>query len=301
MATANDTSSSLTTTVIFTRKSICSHLFDFFKGIVGILISAAVAFSVLIVFLEAEWKFTETAPNRRAYALLFVVSLLLSLIWNVWLYLNRIPDGLENIARSTARIAHLRHPRWQFRFAQKLLAEMLGPMDRELRDLAAGNCYVISVKPESFEVYFHWLQTRVPNLESMLAIARKVIIHEFPKTLSSSEEKPVEPRDVLYSANTLARLYGETVAFERSLRAVMPSEATKNLHELMYNWSDPIRDAIHQVFVWLQKIIDCKPNEFVPFTITFGEPPHSNEFDQELQRLNNPEDLIRLRTEWWGS
>ncbi len=218
----------------------------------------------------------------------------MALLWNGYLYLLTVPEGLENVSRKARRIAHLQRPRWQFQFAKYLLAERLGPIDRELRDLQANRSFVVSYKPKTLQDYIEWSQSRIQNLLKMLHVAKEVIIQHFPAAINSSEDKPVEPRAVLDAVDTLTRFYTETIEFDRSLRAVMPNESVNATHEMMFTWSSPIRNAVHEVFRYLQQIIDTPKSSTVHFNLVFESPPRIDEFNDAITKL----DPVRLGSEW---
>lgn len=283
----------------FHYKSYWTHLRDFAKSPLPIVRVAIYIFGVLCMFSEAAIQFVDASPRGwQAYCVLIAVSLVGSLVGNGYRYSNRVPDGFENVSCNASRIAHWQRPRWECQLAKTLLAQKLGPFDRELHDLNAGRSFVIADMPESLQAYMRWARTRAPNLMNMLAVAHELLVKEFPAAVLSTRETPAQPQSILEAVETLARFYGESVAFERAARSVMPSEALQRLHELQLGWSEPIRDGVHQLFEFLQQISECdlKADSQISFEITFAEPPNVEEYCQEIARLEPS--IPELEEEW---
>jgi len=204
-----------------------------------------------VTFAEAAIEFEGGDPRRWvSYAWLIACSLIVALAWNAYEYVQRTPEGLENESTNARRIAHLRRPKWQFKLARSLMARRLGPLERELRDLEEGKVFVNAFRPESFEAYLRWAQSRFTNLGEMTSVA-KLVVTDFVTCLSSSPTHPVTPKDVVESVERLATFYRATVAFESNCRTILPIESLTALHQHLYGWSDPIREAVQQVFRYL--------------------------------------------------
>ncbi|MEX0678079.1 MAG: hypothetical protein WD063_13440 [Pirellulales bacterium] len=272
----------------FSYKTIRTHLRDLISQPLPILALAVAFFSVLWTFGEAAIQFTTVSPRGwLSYGLLIAASVIASLVWNGYLYFDRVPEGFERVSTHARRIAHLQRPLWEFHLAKTLLAQKLGAFERELRDMEAGRFFVNAEKPESLQAYIRWAGTRTENLFNMLSVAKQLILNDFPAALQSTAENPAEPKRILGAVESLARFYGETVAFERSSRAVLPSEHLKELHQLQLGWSDSIRDGVRQLFRFLQQMCECDPDgeNHIHFQIVFEEPNGVSQFSEELDRL----------------
>jgi len=285
--------------VTFSHKTWWEHLRDFVKSPVPILGVAVGVFGALWTFGEAAIQFVGADPRGWfSYVLLMIGSFVASLVWNGYRYYHCVPDGFENVSRKAARIAHWQHLLWEFELANLLLAEKLGPYDRELRDMNTRRSFILSEKPESLQAYIRWIERRPSNLLNMLAVAKQILLKDFPEALFSIRGKPAQPLAILQAVETLARFYCSTVEFERSAHSVMPSESLQKLHELQLGWSEPIRDGVHQLFRFLQELSECDPkgDNQVSFNITFPDAPRQEEFFEELARL---EPLIPQLGEDW--
>jgi len=283
----------------FSYKSCWEHVRDFLCRPIPILAAAVASFGVLWTFGEASIQFTEANPRGwLSYGILIAASVLASFVWNGCLYIRRVPEGFENVSASAQRIAHLQRPLWEFQLAKSLLAQKLAPFESELRDMEAGREFVMAEKPDSLQAYMHWAGTRPDNLFNMLDVAKQLLLNDFPASLQSTPGTPADPKQILSSVNTLGRFYGETVAFERTSRAVMPSEDLKELHKLQYGWSDEIRIGVRQLFQFLQLMCDCNPDgdNHIKFEIAIEESDRVAEFCDMLSGL---EDRIPLLASNW--
>lgn len=283
----------------FSYKTIWNHLYCFTKRPLPILVVTAAIFGAFMTFSEATILFTDAMPRGwGTYGALFGVSLFISLFWNAYQYLHYIPEGFENVSAYAQRLAHLQRPLWEFRLAKTLLAQRLAPLERELRDMEAGRLFVIAKKPKNLRSYIRWSNARIENLVNMLSVAQQLLLNDFPAALQSTIDKHANPKTILGAVETLARFYGETVKFERSSRAVMPSENLRKLHQHQLGWSEPIRDGVRQLFQFLQQMCECNPDgdNHISFTIVFDEPPGCSQFREELIRLKDH--IPSLESNW---
>lgn len=288
----------LTGSFYFSKKSLFVHLRNLFWPPWPIFSITIVIFGVLWTFSEAIIQFTKSLPlGWRSLLILLASSFTLSLFWNLYKYLNRIPVGFEQVSINSKRIAHLQKSKWEFLLAKSLLEEKIGPLDRELEDLISGKQFVPAMKPESFQSYYYWLGSRSRNMNNMLEVAKILLIDDFPKSLQSSKKKPANPLTILHAVETLARFYRDTIEYERSSRAVLPSEKLSYLHSLQLGWTEPIRAAVRQLFDLLDYIctIDHKTGEQISFVIKFAEIPNIDDFLKEVERLNNS----NANSEFW--
>lgn len=287
-------------TFAFSYKTLGDHLHDFLRRPLPILVFAVAIFGVLWTFGEAAIQLTDANPRGWfSYGLLIAASVIASLMWNGYLYLHRVPEGLDDVSPHAQRIAHLQRPRWEFRYAKSVLAQLLGPIDRECRDLLDGKVSVLAERPRDFREYVSWLQGRPDNMLRMLEIANQLMLIDLPKALTSTKDKPASPKNILDVSLAIQRFYQETVNCERSSLAILPPEECQRLHQLQVGWSQPIRDAILQLFDYLQQIceLDYRKNSYLQYTIEFGECPNIDEFCTELNRLETRLPQI-MENEW---
>ncbi|QDV61092.1 hypothetical protein [Crateriforma conspicua] len=276
--------------IAFTYRSLRSHLREYLSRPFPIIACAVAVFGVLWTIGEATIQFTDANPRGvSSYLLLVGASIVASLAWTIYEYVHHVPDGFENVFPAAQRIAHLQRPLWEFRLAKSLLAQRLAPYERELRDMESGRYFVIAEKPESLQAYIRWAGARNENLFSMLDVAKELILNDFPASLQSTDTESADPKRILDAVERLGRFYGETVAFERASRAVMPSDDFKELHQLQFGWSDSIRDGVRQLFQFLQRMCECDPHgdNHIKFEIVFDEPDNVSRYCDELDRLGS--------------
>jgi len=283
----------------FSYKTVRTHLLDFISRPLPILAVTVAIFGVLWTFGEASIQFTGASPRGwLSYALLIAVSGIASVLWNGYLYFQRVPEGFDHVSTHAQRIAHLQRPLWEFHLAKALLSQKLAPFERELADMEAGRQFVVAENPESLQAYIRWADARNENLFTMLAVAEQLILNDFPAALQSTAQRPADPKKTLDAVETLARFYGETVAFERSSRAVVPSEDLNELHQLQLGWSESIRDGVRQLFQFLQQMCEYDPDgeNRIKFEIVFDEPAKVSRYCEELDRLK--EYIPDLESNW---
>lgn len=227
-----------------------------------------------------------------------LLSVLVAFGWEVSEYLQSCPDGLENTSPRAQRIAHLQRTKWEFELAKILLAQRLGPIDREYTDLLNNATFVSSERPEDLRAYLRWIGSRHDNLFKMLEVAQQLMLRKLPLALVSTKDKAACPKAILSAVESLVIFYRDTVEFERQSRTVLPPPPFRRLHELQFGWTQPIRDAVLQLFQLMQQIcdVDADTNVQIAFTITFPEPPRVNEFCAELNSLETQ--LPEILADW---
>ena len=272
------------------KKSIYTHMHDYFSEPTQLLSVTIYTFGVLWTFGGAAIQFSGAKPRGWcSYLVLILFSLLTALCWRVYKYLSYIPEGFENESSKSQKIAHLQRPFWQFHLAKVLLEKKLTPIEKELEDIENGKVFLIATKPESFQSYINWSRSSTANLLKMLEVAKQLLLFDFPKALQSTKEKSATPIEILETVNTISRFYKETVEFERSLRKVIPSEELKQLHRLQFGWSDIIRKAVRQLFDFIEQICesDEKENTNIEYIIEFGDVENVEKMVREFGWFKN--------------
>ena len=277
-----------TATFSFSYKTTWDHVKGFFSRPLTLLTFASASFGGLWSIYEASVSSLDLEANRPVvYAWILAFAAISSGVARLWAYVNTVPDGLEELLPHSSRIAHLQRTKWEFRFAKSVLAHLISPIDREWQDIRNNNIYVVASRPRDFLSYFRWLAGRPENCFRMLRVAKKTMLFEFPQALTSTEETPADPKRILDRIQTIVDLYRESVAFEKTSLAIIPPDEMVTVHELQIGWAEPIRDAVHQLFEFLQDVSDVDPNtdSNLKFTITFEEPTNIDDYCAELDRV----------------
>jgi len=222
-----------------------------------------------------------------AYAIVVGVSLAISLLWSVRVYVNSTPDGLGNESTVARRIAQLQRPHWEARLARQLLRDKLLPLDMQQSELLQGRVYVAATRKMDLEDYHLWMTVRPSNLMQMVEVAKRLVVEEVPDAIASRPGRPPDPKKVLLVIERLSDLYAEAVSFERESFTVLPPEGFETLHRLQRGWTKPIQNGIHQLFDLLDSMLasDAESGDRISFTFEFGEPPNVDEFCREADRL----------------
>lgn len=287
-------------TFAFSYKTAWDHFVAILSGPVQIIAITAGCFGSIWTIYEASVSSLKLTPNRLIPYLSFLaISIAVSMAWRIYHYVNACPDGLQIVSNTGRRIAHLQRPLWEFRFAKSVLAQLLGPIDRECRDLLDGKVFVLAERPRDFRKYYSWLAGRPDNMLRMLEIAKQLMLIDFPKALTSTEDKTACPKKILDVSFAIQRVYQEAVNYERSSLAILPPEECERLHQLQVGWSQPIRDAILQLFDFLQQIcdVDYRKDSHLKYTIDFGECQNVDEYCNELDRLETKLPQV-MESEW---
>ena len=141
-----------------------------------------------------------------------------------------------------------------------------------------------------------WGRLRQKNLRKMIEIAKTLLVMDLSSSINSKKDHPAESPAIIATVRRISNLYAETIIFERQNHAVEPPEGLERLHALQFGWTAPIRDGVHQVFEFLDSLIelDTRKKEKVDFTITFGSPPNVDRYCDELDRLSRqlPADIM---------
>jgi len=272
---------------------ICKSFWDHVRGFASLwrtfLLTALGVFGVIWTCFEAPSYFLHANLSGGSfYVGAIAASIIVAGGWTAREYLHVCPPGFERESKAAQRIAHLQRPRWEHALARQLLRDVLLDIDEELAALSDGRVFVLIEQQPSWPEYIHWVGLGPDNALRMVQVASQLIVSDLPLALGSAEEtyKPQSIRKVIYR---IRDLYRETVAFERSRRAVQPPEGAERLHNLQLGWTDPIRNAVKQLFEFFDEILSLPSLEgqAVSFTVTIDEPENLSEFLAELSRLQD--------------
>lgn len=226
--------------------------------------------------------------GSKPYIGMALLSLMAALVSTGYRYVHITPKGFESESRMIQKLAHLKRPRWEYKLGLSLLQDRLSPTDRKLSELLAGRYYVpISRKPENHE-YMKWLMMRPANLLRMVEVAKTLLIFDLPKAMMATGNSEVCPQQILQSVERINQFYHQTYEFELDGFSIEPPEGFKKIHQIQSGWTQVIREGVHQMFDFLQQVIDAnlkKKTALIAFTITIEAPIGLREFEEELGRL----------------
>lgn len=273
----------------FTYKSLTDHIKDYLKlQALSLLITFCTIFGILFTFIQAIEDFDSLQASERFMSVFWLsgTSLLIGISWHLRKYVNSIPEGLENISGYACKIAQLQRPKWQFHFAKSLLAQALSPLDKEMKDLEDDKIFLTLTKHKGAIEYLDWLGSVVENNHHMIEIAKNIIFNDVAVCLASDLEKPVQPLEVRESIQTVVLYYQSLIEYEKSILQVYTPDEIKEAHRLLLGCTFPMRDAVHQLFLLLQKFYDSNFEDHINFTIAFSEPKSIAEATNKFTELN---------------
>lgn len=271
----------------FTRKSVFDHV----GGVLGrwrvMLLTALAVFGVMWTMAESASYFLRvdlSGSDRLVTVLIF--SLIAALVWAVYQYVGDAPRGMEHESPVARRLAQLQPAKWEVSLARQLLHDLLDDFDGELQSAREGRVFVpISTRLSPSE-YADWAQRRLANLRRMMEVGTRLLVLDFigALMLPYSDDKASHIRSVVYRVRDF---YAATVEFELDRHAVEPPDGAERLHELQADWSNPIRDAVQQLFDIVEQVIavDLKSETQLSLSITMDSPPNVDEYCAEIERL----------------
>lgn len=251
--------------------------------------------TVLAVFGVA-WTLVESGSfflkldlsGKYYYSALGFISFISASVHVIFSYLRTAPIGLENQPFQLQRIAILKKPFWEYRFAYSLLKNKLSEIDKHLMGVLNGHVYIEISKKTKIREYIEWIQLRPTNLLNMVDIAKRLLVYELPTNLIVNNNSEISYDKLIACIERLKDLYEKACDYEIEGREIEPPEGFQEIHRLQSGWSKVIREAIKQSLEILDKISNFnkkKLNDPVEFTILFDEPEGTKEFEIELEKI----------------
>lgn len=261
------------------------------------LFSILGVFGVLWTLSEATSYFLKIdLTGAKPYISMALLSLMAALVYTGYRYVHTVPNGFKSESRMIQRLAHLKRPRWEYRLGLSLLRDRLSSTDQKLSELLAGRRYVpISRKLEPSE-YMKWLTMRPTNLLKMVAVAKTLLVFDLPNAMMARDNSDVYLQQILQSVERIDQFYQQIYEFELEGFSIEPPEGFEKIHQIQNGWTQVIRGGVHQMFDFLQQILDAdlkKKNASVAFTITIEAPVGLREFEEELDRLGVGQQGVR--------
>ncbi len=274
----------------FPHKTILQHVVSIFSRPVALCVTFMCVLGS--IWLAAEIAIELLGTEIVGYKALFQIvglSLVLSFLRQVSNYTKECPRGFEQTSQRAQRIANLRPNKWESRLALQLLAERIGPIDRECRRLLDRQAIVASEKRFDFAEYWGWNTSRSQNMQVMIRHTNNLLVREFIPSVVSTSSIPAEPLKILAAVEALERLYLGTVQFERATMSVTPPTGCEKAHSLQLGWAEPVRDAVLQLFRVLEHLrtLDPTSDELHELSISFKSPPSFEAYLEECDKLES--------------
>ena len=225
----------------------------------------------------------------QAYSLFGLVAATCGFVVSVYRYLRASPEGLEGESPAARRIAQVQRPTWEFRLARQLLRDKLEELDQDCSDLLNCRVYVPLEPCRDPDEYWKWLVNRPKNMKRMITVALNLLIRDFPAALRSTSDEPASPSAIAKETSQIRAFYEDTIRFEREGHAVEPPPEFQRAHALQIGWAKVFRDAVHQLFGFLDRLIALGPSGEgrVEFTIVLETPETMEQYRAELEALED--------------
>lgn len=279
-------------TLSFTYKSFWEHIVGFIKiypkrfpRIVAIFFSAG-AIAEIIYYNK---------PNTLSeYAIpLAILALVISLYENLKQYLQDTLPCLAQESQLIKKIFFKQKLGWQYKIVYEKLSENILKYELSLERMKKGAVF-IHPKLVTEEEYIYFVRTQPTTILKLIQAAKISSIEILPETLSHVVSgKDSEMISLLQEIENISSIYMHAVNYEKRIFEIIPPEEYEQLHELMFGWTDPIRDGLKQ-FLEISSFLsnirrkDLKKltDALQMFTIIFEPPENIDEFNRIIEKFN---------------
>lgn len=198
-----------------------------------------------------------------------------------------VPEPLASESKATQSIFRKGACGWQFGLALQMLEERTDNFDRTLSRVQNGAHFVSPTYLDTTE-YIEWLKRRPEVLNRLIQAVAVQCVSELPAILARTRDE-TSLAELSDSIAQLSSLYEETVNFELQSHGMHPPRPFGEVHEMIYNWSGPIRVGIQEFIEVLRSISRISAKELKQGTVTppsfeikFKPPPNIDEFISRL-------------------
>ena len=272
----------------FSYKSFADHGRDIFARWPSLLLTIFFVFGALWTIVEStSYFFKINLDGWLSFVLALLLAITSAIGHSIYLYFRNCPAGLENESPVARRIAQIQRPKWEYRLARQILVDKLLVLDGELEDLLNERLYIPVQKQMSLPEYIEWAHLRPTNVLKMIEVAKKLLVFDFPATLTAQQNPATKPAEIVASVERIRRLYSDTVAFERARHSIVPPDALVKVHALQSGWTEPIRSGVQQMIKFLDVVIGLneETDHTLEYTITFDAPPNVEACSIELNKI----------------
>ena len=232
----------------------------------------------------------ETLSLRNLAAPALITALAVAIYRAIQKFRAYVPESLASESKATHSILRKGKCGWQFALALQMLKERTDTFGRTLGRIENGAHFVYPRQLDEPE-YIDWLKERPEVLARLIHAVAMQCVSEIPSILATTRDETSLP-ELTDSVAQLSSLYKEAVDFELQSRAIHPPSHLREVHEMIYGWSSPIRLGIQEFLEVLSSISeinakDLKQGTVVPpnFEIKFESPPNIDEFIKRLRSV----------------
>jgi hypothetical protein len=259
-----------------------------------ILLTTIAVFSVSWTVINSSGYFLKIDfSGFNLFILLALLSIIFAFIHTIFIYISTPPPGLEGLPYDIQRIAILKKPFWEYRFAHDLLKFKLLEIDTYLNGIQKGQIYIEVTQRPTIKEYIDWFLLRPVNLLKMIEIIKNLLLKDLPACLINNNENKVYFEKIILCIENIKNLYQNACNYEIEGRKIEPPEVFSKIHKIQSGWSKEIRNGIVQALEFLTKIytMDKKglkhlsKDNPVYYRITFNEPEGLDEALEEIKKI----------------
>jgi hypothetical protein len=269
-----------------------------YERILPVLLALKSEIPSFLASLVALWGVSElvmvAADNRIsiqsiAYPVL-LVAITVSLYRGIAKYNSYVPDSLLSAGKTSQSIFRQQRCGWQFALASEMLSDEINRTDKVLYKLRRGVQFLEPMYMKE-EEYVDWLREQPELLLRLVRAAAYSCTNELPRILSNTKSE-TDIEKLKQGVEGLLSLYKSIETFERRCHQVMPSEKYEDIHTMILDWANPIKDGIHEfagILAGLSRIdrdaikLGEVPN--TTFRIKFANPSNIDDFIVKVDEI----------------
>lgn len=167
-----------------------------------------VMFGVFWGLIEASsFFFSEYNLNSHyVFALGVFMSLLISVIKNVIVYINTPPTALANETKKIHKIVLMKKAFWEYALVYELINNRISEIDKQLSDVLENRVHIPVTNSLDLQTYIEWLQRRPENLSRIVDIAKQLIIYDLMQVMHADESCEVDYSKLLNTVNLISNI-----------------------------------------------------------------------------------------------
>ena len=276
----------------FSEKTWYEDWWDYFKWLSGQIDTfAAVAISSWAVSEVLMAASDHRVPIEDLALPVLVLATVVALYRAYRKKSGYVPASLVGESATSKGIFRKQKCGWNAALARQMLEERLQAADAALRRIEKGSEF-IGPRQMDYNDYVVWLQMRPEMVLRMVRSAALLCTQEVPIAICSTkgEDDLVGLKREIVA---LSAIYECAKEAEVEWHEVVPPDEFREVHEMVYGWTQPIRNGVHRFLDILDELanVDRKTLKLgtasLPsFEIVFEKPDNLNEFSRRLDQIS---------------
>lgn len=256
----------------FTEKAWYEHIWEYCKGIPNELITfATVVVSIWAVAEVVMMASDERVPLDELAIPILVVAFAVVFYRTYVTKRDYVPDALAGESEATKSIFRKQKCGWNSALAKRMLEDRIRETDAAMDRIDKGSEFIAPTHM-NYDDYVAWLQTRPELMLRMVRSAALLCTQELPVAIGSTKgenDLAALKREVL----ALAAMCESAKDVEVEWHGVVPPEEFANVHEMVYGWTNPIRNGVRSFLEVLNSLAKIDRREIKKGT---ASPPSFN-------------------------